>query len=450
VVSLTLWELGGAPVSMAALTRRVAGMVRVGPVYTPPELRGHGYASAVTAEVSRAALADGAEEVLLCTDLANPVSNSIYQHIGYRPVEDRRPCVSRSGRPIIGGIMLLARRFRFCSASVDLTTPADAGAPGSPSMSALGALGKHVRMGWCTTRDLDLFLTVADGYLTSRAAENTLLLSAAHQARAVGDGGEEGTPGRLFGWWEPPDGGGPRGAFLHDPAAPLLIAGRAPETAAALATELGKAGLNACGVDAPAAAADAFAAAWSQRTGVAVRVHRHSRVYRIAGVMPAGEGPAGRPRVATGADRPLLVEWLRAFRTEVGQLTGAPEATADELLGYAGATFWEAGGSPVALAAVTRPVARTVRVSMVYTPPELRHRGYAAAVSLAVSQAALAGPGGAGPVSEVVLITDAARPLRQATRMGYELIGERALLSFGPPTGPMPRLPTGPVPRLRG
>ena len=86
---LTLWEVRGEPVSLAGLTRRVAGMVRVGPVYTPPERRGYGYASAVTAEVSRAALAAGAEEVLLYTDLANPVSNSIYQRIGYRQVEDR-------------------------------------------------------------------------------------------------------------------------------------------------------------------------------------------------------------------------------------------------------------------------------------------------------------------------------------------------------------------------
>jgi hypothetical protein len=86
---LTLWEVRGEPVSLAGLSRRVAGMVRVGPVYTPPERRGHGHASAVTAEVSRAGLAAGAEEVLLYTDLANPVSNSIYQRIGYRQVEDR-------------------------------------------------------------------------------------------------------------------------------------------------------------------------------------------------------------------------------------------------------------------------------------------------------------------------------------------------------------------------
>ena len=86
---LTLWEANGEPVSLAGVSRQVAGMVRVAPVYTPPDRRGHGYASAVTAAVNQRALAAGAEEVVLYTDLANPVSNSIYQRIGYRPVEDR-------------------------------------------------------------------------------------------------------------------------------------------------------------------------------------------------------------------------------------------------------------------------------------------------------------------------------------------------------------------------
>jgi GNAT superfamily N-acetyltransferase len=86
---IVVWQAGGRPVSMAAATRQVAGMVRIGPVYTPPELRGHGYASAVTAELSRRAREAGAAEVLLYTDLDNPVSNSIYQRIGYRGVEDR-------------------------------------------------------------------------------------------------------------------------------------------------------------------------------------------------------------------------------------------------------------------------------------------------------------------------------------------------------------------------
>jgi len=84
-----VWEDGGRPVSIACNTVQVGGMVRIGPVYTPPQARGHGYASAATAALSRRLLEAGAEEVVLFTDLANPVSNSIYQRIGYRPVEDR-------------------------------------------------------------------------------------------------------------------------------------------------------------------------------------------------------------------------------------------------------------------------------------------------------------------------------------------------------------------------
>ena len=84
-----LWETpDGVPVSLAAAHPRVAGQVRVGPVYTPPELRGRGYAAAATVAVSRAAREAGAEEVLLFADLANPTSNGVYQRVGYRGVAD--------------------------------------------------------------------------------------------------------------------------------------------------------------------------------------------------------------------------------------------------------------------------------------------------------------------------------------------------------------------------
>ncbi len=86
---LTLWEDEGQPVSLAGLTRQVAGMIRVGPVYTPPQHRRHGYGAGVTAAVSRRALQAGAGEVVLFTDLANPTSNALYQRLGYRTVQDR-------------------------------------------------------------------------------------------------------------------------------------------------------------------------------------------------------------------------------------------------------------------------------------------------------------------------------------------------------------------------
>ncbi|MFI1442022.1 GNAT family N-acetyltransferase [Streptomyces fructofermentans] len=85
----TFWETAdGTPVSMAASTSVVGGMVRVDPVYTPAHLRGRGYAGAVTVEASRAALAAGATDVVLFTDPDNPTSNALYQRIGYVRLAD--------------------------------------------------------------------------------------------------------------------------------------------------------------------------------------------------------------------------------------------------------------------------------------------------------------------------------------------------------------------------
>jgi GNAT superfamily N-acetyltransferase len=86
---LTLWEAGGAAVSLAGCSPPAEGVVRIGPVYTPREHRGRGYGGAVTAAVSEAALDAGASHVVLFTDLANPTSNALYQRLGYQPVEDR-------------------------------------------------------------------------------------------------------------------------------------------------------------------------------------------------------------------------------------------------------------------------------------------------------------------------------------------------------------------------
>ena len=83
-----LWLVDGEPVSWAASTEPVAGVSRVGPVYTPPEHRRHGYGAAVTAAVSRWAYAAGVDHVVLTADLANPTANSVYQGIGFRYVSD--------------------------------------------------------------------------------------------------------------------------------------------------------------------------------------------------------------------------------------------------------------------------------------------------------------------------------------------------------------------------
>lgn len=87
---LWLWQDGrGNPVSMAARNITVVGVSRIGPVYTPPEFRRHGYGAAVTAACTQDALDCGARQVVLFTDEANPTSNGIYQRIGFRALDDR-------------------------------------------------------------------------------------------------------------------------------------------------------------------------------------------------------------------------------------------------------------------------------------------------------------------------------------------------------------------------
>jgi predicted GNAT family acetyltransferase len=86
--AMRLWIDDGAPVSMSGFGAQTPNGQRVGPVYTPPELRGHGYASNLVAQGSQAALDAGRRFLFLFTDLANPTSNKIYQAIGYEPVTD--------------------------------------------------------------------------------------------------------------------------------------------------------------------------------------------------------------------------------------------------------------------------------------------------------------------------------------------------------------------------
>ena len=85
---ILLWEDGGEPVSLAGWGGQTPNGIRIGPVYTPPELRGHGYATAVTAELSERQLDGGRSFCFLYTDLANPTSNAIYERIGYRRIAE--------------------------------------------------------------------------------------------------------------------------------------------------------------------------------------------------------------------------------------------------------------------------------------------------------------------------------------------------------------------------
>jgi predicted GNAT family acetyltransferase len=85
--SVFIWEDDG-PVSMAAFAGPTPNGIRINLVYTPPDLRGRGYASMCVATLSQHLLDTGRSFCFLYTDLGNSTSNRIYQNIGYRPVCD--------------------------------------------------------------------------------------------------------------------------------------------------------------------------------------------------------------------------------------------------------------------------------------------------------------------------------------------------------------------------
>jgi predicted GNAT family acetyltransferase len=85
--SLFVWE-DERPVSMAGWAGRTPRGVRVTFVYTPPEYRTRGYATACVARLTQHLFDEGRIFCCLYTDVANRVSNIVYQKIGYRPISE--------------------------------------------------------------------------------------------------------------------------------------------------------------------------------------------------------------------------------------------------------------------------------------------------------------------------------------------------------------------------
>jgi RimJ/RimL family protein N-acetyltransferase len=311
-------------------------------------------------------------------------------------------------------------------------------------------------MGWFITADTEEFVAVAGEYLRAEPARNSVVLTVTENLRVAAAArspavrspavqSPAGAPGfgpdePLFGWWWPPavpglDSPGPVGAvgavFMHTPEFPVLLSSHmSGQAAATLARDLAAAGRQLLGVNAAQETADAFAAAWADRTGDAVTVHRRMRLFRLGELIWPAPEPGGAARLATERDRDLLAGWFDAFARDVGDPPRHDNyAVVDERLGYGGITVWEAGGVPVSIAGLTRTVAGMVRVGPVYTPPELRGRGYAGAATAAASQAAL----DVG-VREVVLYTDLANPTSNALyqRLGYRPVEDRVVFSFQP------------------
>ena len=65
---------------------------RIGPIYTPEEFRKNGFASALTSEITKILISQGALPTLY-TQASNPTSNKIYRDLGYSLVDENRRVV---------------------------------------------------------------------------------------------------------------------------------------------------------------------------------------------------------------------------------------------------------------------------------------------------------------------------------------------------------------------
>jgi GNAT superfamily N-acetyltransferase len=283
-------------------------------------------------------------------------------------------------------------------------------------------------MPWTLTHSLDASADAAGDLLRSDPVRHTVPLTLLAALRTQGPSAFGDIPPRCG--WHTGDGGLVDGAFLQTPPFPVLVAALPAGSAADLIRLLSENGGLPAVANVPGSDEEALSAAWAGATGMGTTIAQRQRLFRLGRLTAPDPLPPGAARVADPGDRELLIEWSAAFGRETNSVAHDNARTVDDRLSYGGLTLWEVAGEPVAMAGRTRDVAGVGRVAPVYTPPAQRQRGYGAAVTTAVTQAAL----DAGAAA-VVLFTDLANPTSNALyqRLGYRPVEDRVLLNLHQP-----------------
>ncbi|MDT9693120.1 GNAT family N-acetyltransferase [Streptomyces sp. P9(2023)] len=276
-------------------------------------------------------------------------------------------------------------------------------------------------MTWHITEDAAAFRAAADEHFAAEPARNTVLLTLSEGARRrpVADA--------RYGWWTEPD-GRVTGAFLftlpHEPAL-----GPMPAVAARALAHVLPDAAEVTSVRGEEEPAEALARELCRGSGRSWTTTRRMRLHRLGTLTPPDPAPAGRARTAGVDDIPLAVEWMRHFARDIGE-DGDVDFTPNIAPRVADGRLhlWETEeAGPVSMASVSQVVAGQARVSPVFTPAGLRGRGYAGAVTTAVSRAAM----DAG-AEQVLLFTDVANPTSNALyrRLGYRPVTDHVGLTI--------------------
>ena len=279
--------------------------------------------------------------------------------------------------------------------------------------------------------DVDAYLERVGPFLAAREPEHMLILGITSSIQAYPD------------IWEAPpylaavlDGDRVAMAAVRTPPWRLVLGeiddpAMLPHLVDDLATA--EVGQHLPGVMGPEVGADAFADSWGARTGARATLAMRERSFKLERVQPVAR-PEGSMRAARESDRALLAEWLLAFSAEAlpDDPPNDPQPMIDRYLagGPRGLRLWDDGGRVVSLAGFGGPTPRGIRVGPVYTPPELRGRGYARALVADLSAERLA----AGR-RFCFLFTDLANPTsnRIYEQIGYEPVRDFAIYTFEAP-----------------
>ena len=206
----------------------------------------------------------------------------------------------------------------------------------------------------------------------------------------------------------------------------VLSSARNHAAVAFLASRMHAEGHQLPGVTALAREADLFADEWSKLTGTTIRRAQSQRVYRLDRVNPLQHPVEGQLRACDASDRELVDLWLVGFNRDVGE--GPVQASAARFIATtnAGIFFW-IDQRPVAMAGFSGPTPNGIRIGPVYTPPELRGRGYASAAVAALSQRLLD-----GGRKFCFLYTDLANPTSNSIyqAIGYRPVCDASMLIF--------------------
>jgi ribosomal protein S18 acetylase RimI-like enzyme len=183
------------------------------------------------------------------------------------------------------------------------------------------------------------------------------------------------------------------------------------------------------GVVGEAAPVSRFAGRWAEQCRVPAAPVEGGRLYRL-GMLVAPPTMPGLLRQGTAGDEDTVIDWAAQFQAETGD-GGDTVANVRHRLAAGHLWVWEDGDS-VAMASAPGAVFGVARVGLVFTRPDCRRRGYAAAVVAALSEHLLG-----GQADTCILYTQLSNPTSNAVyqRLGYRAVTETVTYQFARPDG---------------